>query len=307
MTTNSRPDERIASWIESGPTALAPADRAAIADAAEGIRQRRGITLPWSDRRARRLLPLAVAMVVVVVATAVILPRLPRSLVGGPEITPRAWIQEVVNEAYPAPLRWEPMFGVRVQPVWLNSVEDLWVHRDAAADGKPRPIAFIDLVEVAFRTDCWSGLRATCIFFDLAGPVGRPIVDPSVEWMAFGLVIDEDGDGQGDLRVGIDNAPSDDYRTWQTDLRTGVTTARTGGPYEDPPWRTRSMDTVFPDHEWPAGDPAPRRAHFYFTRAPQTPEIHFYVWTALIRNGELVSMDFAPDSGWLQGALVPEE
>ena len=36
-----------------------------------------------------------------------------------------------------------------------------------------------------------------------------PVVDPTEQWIAYGVVIDEDGDGVPDWRYGIDNMPAD--------------------------------------------------------------------------------------------------
>ena len=39
-------------------------------------------------------------------------------------------------------------------------------------------------------------------------------------------------------------------------------------------------------------------------RIDRQPARHFYLWAALIRDGQLVSVDYAPDVGW---PAVPEK
>ena len=36
-----------------------------------------------------------------------------------------------------------------------------------------------------------------------------PVVDPAEQWIAYGVVIDDDRDGVPDWRYGIDNMPAD--------------------------------------------------------------------------------------------------
>ena len=56
---------------------------------------------------------------------------------------------------------------------------------------------------------------------------GAPEVDPTEQWIAYGLVVDDDGDGIADRRFGMDNipGPAEDlpHRAWITDLHTGRT------------------------------------------------------------------------------------
>jgi hypothetical protein len=63
-------------------------------------------------------------------------------------------------------------------------------------------------------------------------------VDPSEQWIAYGLVADDDGDGVADRRLGIDNIPvpatgEQQHRAWITDLHTGRTEYKVG------PWIRR--------------------------------------------------------------------
>ena len=59
-----------------------------------------------------------------------------------------------------------------------------------------------------------------------------PVPDPAEAWIAYGLVLDEDGDGVADVRLGVDNLPAGaGHRAWRTDLHTGRTESAVGAPY----------------------------------------------------------------------------
>ena len=67
-------------------------------------------------------------------------------------------------------------------------------------------------------------------------PGSPPNVDPTEQWIAYGLIVDDDGDGVGDRRFGIDNVPMTaggerEYRTWITDLHSGRTESAIGDSY----------------------------------------------------------------------------
>ena len=68
---------------------------------------------------------------------------------------------------------------------------------------------------------------------------GAPNVDPTEQWMAYGIVTDDDGDGVADRRIGIDNIPETatvpgQHRAWITDLDTGQTEASVLNSQEPP-------------------------------------------------------------------------
>ena len=136
-----------------------------------------------------------------------------------------------------------------------------------------------------------------CIRFETRTGVSRPIVDPRDTWIAYGVVFDNDGDGQPDVRWGIDNTPDDSLRAWSTDLRTGITRV------------VRGSRTTFPDHgrlweaEFPFESNGDRSRRGYASLHPDLsgPDGRFYVWSAVIRDGRIVATDFAPDAGWIDG------
>ena len=148
-------------------------------------------------------------------------------------------------------------------------------------------------------------------------------VDPTGQWIAYGVVTDEDRDGVPDWRYGIDNMPADaaepwpPIRGWRTNLHTGETEA---GPYHgDPPWALlgggfqAGLPTDSADWE--------PDAEFQFVGAVETTQgsqgwgfeldMPFYTWASVIVNGRVVATDYAPDSGWLVAtpgvALTPNK
>ena len=128
-----------------------------------------------------------------------------------------------------------------------------------------------------------------------------PVVPPTEQWIAYGVVVDDDRDGIPDRRFGIDNIPttgpgSREHRAWITDLHTGRTVAAVGPPYGDV--GGTYWDTFYPG-EWTGlgarlgfgGDIAGGG-----TRGLRSP---FYAWAAVIVDGQVVATDYAPDTGWL--------
>jgi hypothetical protein len=147
-------------------------------------------------------------------------------------------------------------------------------------------------------------------------------VDPTEQWIAYGIVTDEDRDGVPDWRYGIDNMPADAVergiprRGWRTNLHTGQTEA---GPGQGDPLflngggfqSALSNDSA----DWePDGE-------FRFSGALETTQgmepwgfeldTPFYTWASMIVNGRVVATDYAPDSGWLVATpgveLVPNK
>jgi hypothetical protein len=131
-----------------------------------------------------------------------------------------------------------------------------------------------------------------------------PFVAPSEQWIAYGIVVDDDRDGIADRRFGIDNIPSTApgnvvHRAWITDLHTGRTMVGDAGGVDG-----IYFETWYPG-EYPAGDIATR---LWFgggdltgggTRPGRLPGA-FYVWASVIENGRVVATDYGPDVGWLE-------
>jgi hypothetical protein len=137
-----------------------------------------------------------------------------------------------------------------------------------------------------------------------------PAGDPTEQWIAYGVVIDEDGDGVPDWRYGMDNIPADaaengpPRRGWRTNLHTGQTEA--GPEHGEAVWRNGGgfksglrfgSVGLSPD------------ATFRFGGTLETTQgmqgwgfeldMPFYTWASVIVNGRVVATDYAPDAGWL--------
>ena len=123
----------------------------------------------------------------------------------------------------------------------------------------------------------------------------RQAVDPTAQWIAYGIVTDTDGDGVPDLRYGIDNMPVDatgawPYRWWITDLHTGRTDWASGPPFGILVGKTEFYGG--PGRFVLGSDVAGGGT------AGGLPE-RFYVWASVIQDGRVVATDYAPDVGWL--------
>ena len=111
--------------------------------------------------------------------------------------------------------------------------------------------------------------------------------------IAYGVVLDTNGDGNADYEVGIDNDALEpgDFHVWVTDLATGETKEQLGPPYGFP------IDFAHPDEE----DGGSGVTLFFLpgsAPADMTESVRFYAWAAESRDGEIVASDYVPDTGW---------
>ena len=215
-------------------------------------------------------------------------------------MTLERWNPVRATEDWPGPFRIEPADG----EVSLVDSSDVFDPKgDVGFDA-------IDIVEVTFRLGCWMSLTTErCVFFDVAAEP-RLAPDPRVEWVAWGIVVDYSGDGQPDVRFGVDNAPgtrsqpgagmqiSDpegiyDLRMWRTDLATGTTEAST--------WILENPLLMDVDRPGRIEDPGrlDDRGHIFVKRLEAESFFRFYVWASMIRDGQVVATDYAPNSGWI--------
>jgi len=302
MSSEQSLDPRIAAYLAEGPEQLALEQRDAIGLATSAVAQRRGLALPWGDTAPRRLLALAAAVVALAVATAVIAPRPEMPIVGGPQPTTLLPTPGALDEPYPAPLREEPPAGAPDVPTELKDAGDpsvsddgTWRYVDGSGDGRPLSDALVDLVSVEVNQAGAAQPDSTWVrvVFETASGLSRPVPDPAVEWIAYGVVFDNDSDGRPDMRFGMDTMEGDGIRAWATDLHAGTTEGRLGWYPDSPRWTT----------EPPLGAGIDRPNHGFVTLYDElgSPAGRFYVWSAVIRNRQIVSMDFAPDAGWIDG------
>ncbi len=291
MSTDQEFDGQVRAYLGEGPRQLSVAQRDAIALATEDVAQQRGI-LPslWPSRRLVQVTVALAVAVAIALAAALIVPRLDLPRIGGPNPAMLLWTADGRADPYPAPLRTEPL---QVPPDLAGP------YTDPIGDVEAGAPAYADLVSVQYGVSgCWWP-GSVCIRYETAGAISRPLVHPLVEWIAYGVVFDNDGDGRPDMRFGIDNMPEDSLRAWATDLDAGTTTVVGPRVYPDhgPLWE---VDYPFTK---PGADPDPlvngRRAYVFLHPDLTTPDGRFYVWSAVIRDGQIVAMDFMPDVGWL--------
>ena len=182
----------------------------------------------------------------------------------------------------PAPVR-EPS-GV------VQGIGDEW--EDGPLDA---PEAWADITVVQYQS---AGQPHWYIVLEGAPPHPADLEEGVL--IAYGLVLDTNGDGAADYVIGIDNdAPvQGDFHVWVTDLATGDTTDQIGPPYGLP------VEFAHPSEEQPpniGGSPT-----MVFTFLPGTAPagldpaaVRFYAWTSASRNGVVFANDYAPDTGWI--------
>ena len=308
---------------------LARFEPATVASAAVAGAQRRSARFPWNTVRpvSNRWAVAAAAVVgVLLIGNAYFLIQRGQPSIGGPSPTPSAapsqpavvlqaapkatpsptptpivWTQASLDEDWPAPVRAEPAGGAIVLPISTTySVVDAGSQLRVGAVSRPvgrqriRRLPWTDIQELDF-------CQPTCLGIGLATNVA-PEVEPSEQWIVYGIVWDDDRDGIADRRFGVDNKPvtatSDStHRAWLTDLDTGRTESLesgNGGLREFP------VDAQFPpgrggDGAWLdfGGDVAGGGT------VGGLPDSPFYAWTSVIVDGRVVSTDYAPDVGWL--------
>jgi hypothetical protein len=123
---------------------------------------------------------------------------------------PVIWTTASLKEDWPAPVRAEP-----AGPPTIVPINDRY--RDPTTDTDSEAFPWTDIHVVGFGHN-----NAVVVYVP-----GPPDVDPTEQWIAYGLVVDDDGDGIADRRFGMDNMPGPakdlPHRAWITDLHTGRT------------------------------------------------------------------------------------
>lgn len=205
----------------------------------------------------------------------------------------------MVDDGLPWPFRGEPLIAAGEVP--LERMGDGWdapfALRDPVGDvgtGDATPWLDLTMIEIQALSSApeGTGMAAT---FHLAGPALRPVPGSNELWLGYGYVVDTNGDGRADYRVGMDNAGEFRHREWITDLATGGTTMNQGGSYG------LAAEEVFIDTYFPRRLDRGR----IIVGVDHPPPLRFYVWASVIgKNGESIT-DYAPDVGWIAYRPVP--
>jgi hypothetical protein len=211
--------------------------------------------------------------------------------------TPLLWTQASLEEDWPAPVRLEPAGGAAI----VHSLEiDLngppVTYPDPAGD-VDASVPWIDIREL------WISGSRTTLTMRLAVNVA-PVVDPTEQWIAYGVVWDTDRDGVPDLRFGGDNPePTDGRRVWITELHSGRTVVNPGGGYFHETFYDKFFEVFLPSENCSGA-----RLKFGGDTTGTGPNgggivggMHspFYAWASVIQDGRVVATDYAPDVGWL--------
>jgi hypothetical protein len=173
----------------------------------------------------------------------------------------------------------------------------------ARRDAQDAALSYADITNLGLSTEGQIHWR-----IELAGkPPAAARIDRAEMVIAYGLVLETNGDGVADYVVGIDNdAPRrGDFRVWVTDLATGATDEQLGPPYGFP------VEFSHPDEHRPGDLPSTAQMVFTFLPGSSPPgvaggTVRFYAWASVTEGGEVVAWDYAPDAAWL-GSEPAEE
>ena len=231
-----------------------------------------------------------------------------------------AWSRASLDEDWPAPVRAEPTGGAKVVPILWTDEEETGRYEDPMGDTESDAFPWVDIHAVSF---CHN--RACPIVWVPAAPN----VDPTEQWIGYGFVVDDDGDGVADRRFGIDNIPGpaadwERHRAWITDLHTGQTESSVLNSQETPMVGDTYFKAAFPaaqsevleqprmslcegDSNAPIWMRGLAGALVAFGggdvagggKVGGPMPARFYAWASVIVDGRVLATDYAPDAGWL--------
>lgn len=157
---------------------------------------------------------------------------------------------------------------------------------EALTDAPWVDLTYIDLQQSFVGTD------GVSIRIQLAGGGAAPELDPRQRWIGYGVVIDLDGDGIGDRRVGMDNARTlGTRREWVSDLGTGEVVVNPGG------FGYAGLNTWF-DTSYAGEGGRTDTARLIVGQGCGQRGLRFYVWASTIEGGHVVN-DYLPSRGWI--------
>ncbi len=268
--------------------------------------QRRGIRAPLRFAMMKMATRVAAAVVIGVLAVGGTLYLIrpsqpafggPRSAGSGDTTVALTWTRSSLDQDWPVPIPVEPVGDAVVVPL-VDA--DLGQYTDPMGDIGSTDLPWLDIEKVRLSGGSPATTRHGVIWtatVDLAADIPMPVADPADRWIAYGLVLDTNGDGAPDVRLGMDNMPvtvEPGHRAWRTDLDTGRTMSAAGGPYGLV--GDRYVDTFVP------GESSGNVAEFSVGLRPDEPTFRFYAWASMIEDGRVVATDYAPDLGWLEPA-----
>jgi len=204
-----------------------------------------------------------------------------------PTPTPLLWTEASLKEDWPAPVRGEPAGDAIVVPIQDEARE---VIPDRLGDTGSAAHPWVDIRE----------LRVGPYVVTFTLPNLPPDEHPTEQWIAYGVVFDDDCDGVPDRRVGKDNTPEtlagwgDNYRVWITDLHTGRTVVQEGDYVGD------VYVGAWFHGRFSFGHDTTNGGGMKGTSLVDRP---FYVWASVIQDGRVVATDYGPDVGWLDTSL----
>lgn len=242
-------------------------------------------------RRTRALTALTAAAAVIAVVVSVIAVN-----GGGPKALPPVGPATTPGPTQtPSVSAWKPTGPLRADATRVVSTEtDQFGNPQAWADPRDTTSPGIDIVAVYEGQDFNGGSSWR---FQLAARTAR---DPVGRVIAYGVVVDGDGDHRPDCQVGVSNDGPEEgqFHVWVTNLRTHVTAVQDGPPYGMP------VEFAHPAED---GMPSPPEIQLGFLSGLTHPDPcerfgaapTFYAWSSVTKAAEIVETDYAPDAAWL--------
>ena len=328
MTKHRDPEALLSAYLADGMEVLPDRVADAVLDEIRRTRQRTMFG-PWTTQSMFKPSLAVAAAVAVLVAGALLTSRWDQPAIGNPSTSlpgvvapsstpsatpsptpaPLIWTEASLKEDWPARVRAEPDGGAILLPILATRIADPegcclvdepGRHIDPEGDPGSDVLPWVDIREL-------SVLGTYNLTITLVSNL-PPDVDPTEQWIAYGVVFDDDRDGVPDRRFGMDNSPRtveghSQVRDWITDLHTGRTLVSINdyiGEIND--------GGVFLDVSYPGGGGrGANGANFMFggdvagggTMGMSLVDRPFYAWASVIQDGRVVATDYAPDFGWL--------
>jgi hypothetical protein len=207
---------------------------------------------------------------------------------------PLAWTPERLNEDWPAPVRPEAAGGESVQPMPRTFLDPRGDNGSTAHPCVDISWVMADTSEVHLK------LVANTLSSSMSAASNAPVVDPTEQWIAYGVVFDDDRDGVPDRRVGKENTPgtvagwNGNNRVWITDLHTGRTVVQEGD------YVGEVYVGAYFHGRFSFGFDTTNGGGIKGTSLVNRP---LYLWASVIQDGRVVATDYAPDVGWLDTSL----